>query len=292
MQGSTFTLDELRPGQRASLLVDDVLGSWELTRLAQGELILASPEIPVDAETRVHLLQAVLLENLSDTLPMRGRFCLDEGRRLRYQVCTSDTEIDSAFREMAKLYAQVVNPEVYRPVDEDAPLDLEQLLAEQSPEDIASEELGGELISQFFTLLAQDADLGNCLVIDVSGTQGLIQLLGEELPILVMPDAVQKQISLYCPIALLDGESAQVEQLETALCANSILRIGEHLRLGCIDDMSSLYLRAGVSVDAFNTDSIKDTLGLLIQTGQSIEDLMNRVESSHYQSMPASGVLV
>jgi hypothetical protein len=292
MQDSMFVLDELKRGQTASILVDDVLGSWEITRLAHGDLVLTSPEIPVDLETRVHLFQAVLLENFTDTLPMNGRFCMDEVRRLRFQLCTRDTEVDLAFRDVAQLYAKVVNPEVYRPVDEDAVIDLEQLLAEQSPEEISVEEMSSEFISQFFTLLAQDTDLANCLIIDATGTQGLIELLGGEVPILVIPDVIQKQIALYCPIALLDHQSTQVEQLEATLIANSILRIGERLMLGCIDDGSSVYLRAGVSVESLNIDSIKDTLGILISTGQSVEDLIQRVESAHYQSIPASGVLV
>ena len=270
MQESVFVVAELQIGQTASVLIDDALGNWEITRLRQSELILASPEIPVDAETRTYLLQAVLLENFSEALPIFGRFCMDEERRLRFQVFTTDTELDLAIRNVAQLYAQVVDPEIFRPVDEDAPLDLEQLLAEQSPEEIVAEELSGVLLSQFFATLAQDTDLRNCLVIDASGTQGLIDLLGGELPILVIPDVVQKQIFLYCPISFLNDKSRQAEQLEAALLANSMLRIGAQLTLGYLDDLPSLYLRAGITHEQFNTETIKDTLGALLATGPSI----------------------
>jgi hypothetical protein len=292
MQESVFVVAELRIGQTASVLIDDTLGNWEITRLRQSELILASPEIPVDAESRTYLLQAVLLENFSEALPIVGRFCMDEERRLRFQVFTSDTELDLAIRNVAQLYAQVVDPEIFRPVDEDAHLDLEQLLAEQSPEDIAAEELSGVLLSQFFATLAQDTDLKNCLVIDASGTQGLIELLGGELPILVVPDVVQKQIFLYCPISLLNDNSRQAEQLEAALLANSMLRIGAQLTLGCLDDLSSLYLRAGITHEQFNTETIKDTLGALLATGPSIENLVDHVEAAQYPLNSTSGVLV
>jgi len=292
MQESVFVVAELRIGQTASVLIDDALGNWEITRLRQSELILASPEIPVDAESRTYLLQAVLLENFSEALPIVGRFCMDEERRLRFQVFTSDTELDLAIRNVAQLYAQVVDPETFRPVDEDAHLDLEQLLAEQSPEDIAAEELSGVLLSQFFATLAQDTDLKNCLVIDASGTQGLIELLGGELPILVIPDVVQKQIFLYRPISLLNDKSRQAEQLEAALLANSMLRIGAQLTLGCLDDLSSLYLRAGITHEQFNTETIKDTLGALLATGPSIENLVDHVEAAQYAPNSTSGVLV
>jgi len=292
MQESVFVVAELRIGQTASVLIDDALGNWEITRLRQRELILASPEIPVDAETRTYLLQAVLLENFSEALPIVGRFCMDEERRLRFQVVTNDTELDLAIRNVAQLYAQVVDPEIFRPVDEDAHLDLEQLLAEQSPEDIAAEELSVVLLSQFFATLAQDTDLKNCLVIDASGTQGLIELLGGELPILVIPDVVQKQIFLYRPISLLNDKSRQAEQLEAALLANSMLRIGAQLTLGCLDDLSSLYLRAGITHEQFNTETIKDTLGALLATGPSIENLVDHVEAAQYPLNSTSGVLV
>jgi hypothetical protein len=292
MQESVFVVAELRIGQTASVLIDDALGNWEITRLRQSELILASPEIPVDAESRTYLLQAVLLENFSEALPIVGRFCMDEERRLRFQVFTSDTELDLAIRNVAQLYAQVVDPEIFRPVDEDAHLDLEQLLAEQSPEDIAAEELSVVLLSQFFATLAQDTDLKNCLVIDASGTQGLIELLGGELPILVIPDVVQKQIFLYRPISLLNDKSRQAEQLEAALLANAMLRIGAQLTLGCLDDLSSLYLRAGITHEQFNTETIKDTLGALLATGPSIENLVDHVEAAQYPLNSTSGVLV
>jgi hypothetical protein len=193
---------------------------------------------------------------------------------------------------MAQIYAQVVNPEVYRPVDEDAPLNLGQLLAEESSEDIETEALCSKLISQFFTTLAQDTNLKNCLVIEASGTQGLIELLGGELPILVVPEVGQKQISLYCPITLLDVKRSHVEQLEAALLANSMLRIGAQLTLGCLDDLSSLYLRAGITAEQFNSESIKDTLGVLIATGRSVEDLVAHAQAVHYRSYSTSGVLV
>ena len=292
MQESVFVVAELQIGQTASVLIDDALGNWEITRLRQSELILASPEIPVDAESRTYLLQAVLLENFSEALPIVGRFCMDEERRLRFQVFTSDTELDLAIRNVAQLYAQVVDPEIFRPVDEDAHLDLEQLLAEQSPEDIAAEELSVVLLSQVFATLAQDTDLKNCLVIDASGTQGLIELLGGELPILVIPDVVQKQIFLYRPISLLNDKSRQAEQLEAALLANSMLRIGAQLTLGCLDDLSSLYLRAGITHEQFNTETIKDTLGALLATGPSIENLVDHVEAAQYPLNSTSGVLV
>jgi len=292
MQESIFTFDELQVGQTASILVDDVLGSWEVTRLVQGELILASPEIPVDAETRVHLLQAALLENFSESLPTNGRFYIDEERRLRFQVCTLDADVDLAIRNVAQLYAQVVNPEVYLPIDEDAPLDIEKLLAEQSTEEVAAEESSAELVSLFFELLTQDPDLRDCLVIDLGGTQGLIQLLNGELPILVVPETQQKQIFLYYPITLLTHEDAEPEQLETALLANSMLRLGQGLSLGCIDELSSLYLRARVSFEHFNIEAIKDALGVLIATGRSVEEIMNRVDAATYQPNSSAGVLV
>ena len=117
-------------------------------------------------------------------------------------------------------------------------------------------------------------------------------MLGGELPILVVPDVVQKQIFLYCPISLLDNKSRQAEQLEAALLANSMLRIGAQLSLGCLDDLSSLYLRAGITQEQFNTETIKDTFGALLATGHSIEKLVDHVEATQYPPNSTSGVLV
>jgi hypothetical protein len=289
MQESASSLDQLLEGETASLIVDEALGPWNVARIEGGGLVLESPEIPVDPSVKLDLLRTTLLENLSGQMLVNGRFSLDSERTLRLQVYTNDAEFDAAVRDMAKVYAKAVLPETFIVDDDSEALSIDELLQESSFDEASADESAYELLASFFKSLEHDPYLKDGLLIDSSGTSGVIELSPEEPPILLLPDHALSKMDLIYPIYLFSDDDQLAPELEIALQANSIIRLGPDLLLGCIEDPDCLYLRIQLFADQFNPESVKEALGVLLSSGRRISALLEGSESQANYSQLSSG---
>lgn len=276
-EGSSF-LGQLLEGQTASIVVDEALGPWTITRIDGGGLVLESPEIPVDPTIKLDLLRTALLENLTGQMLVNSRFFLDDEHSLRLQTFINDDEFDAAVRDLARVYAIAVLPETFLFDDDTEALSLEDLLQESSFDEISADEANHELLINFFKSLERDPDLRDVLLIDASGTSGIIELDPDEPPILLLPDSALSRMDLIYPIHLFSDDDQLAQELEVALQANSIVRLGPNLMLGCIEDPSCLYLRIQLHVDQFNADSVRESLGLLLSSGERIGVLLGGLD--------------
>jgi hypothetical protein len=279
----------LLEGQTASLIVDEALGPWNVTRIEGGGLVLESPEIPVDPSIKLDLFRTALLENLAGQMLVNGRFFLDSERSLRLQAFTNGAEFDAAVRDMAKVYAKAVLPETFLADDDSEALSIDELLQESSFDEASADESEHELLVSFFKSLEQDSDLKDGLLIDSSGASGVIELSPEEPPILLLPDSALSKMDLIYPIHLFSDDDQLAQELEIALQANSMVRLGSDLLLGCIEDPDCLYLRMQLFADQFNPDSVKEALGVLLSSGERIGALLGGLESQANYSQSGPG---
>ena len=274
LQESSSLLDQLLEGQTASIIVDEVLGPWNVARINGGGLVLESPEIPVDPSIKLDLLRTALLENLAGQMLVNGRFIVDGEHLLRLQTSTNDVEFDAALRDLATVFARAVRPETFLLNDDSEALSIEDLLQESSFDEVSAEESNHELLASFFKSLEQDSDLKDGLLIDSNETSGVIELSPEEPPILLSPDSALSKMDLIYPVHLFSDDDRLAQELEIALQSNSMIRLGPDLILGCIEEPNCLYLRIQLFADQFNPDSVKEALGILLSTGEKISAML------------------
>jgi hypothetical protein len=254
--------------------LDETLGFWNIARLKDESLVIESPEIPLEPEEKCRFLYAALIENTSGELVSNARFFMDDEKHLRLQIQTSVDGFDAAVLDLARTYAEVVNPENHLSFDSDDLLNLDALLQEPSEEAFLSYDQECALLSSFFSSLEQDTVLKDSLLIEDSGAVGLIELAEDESPVLVVADSLKGLIYLHYPLCILIGGDALEYELITALSVNSMTKLGADLVLGCSDKSPCLYLRGQVADGQFNPETIKDVLGSLLAVGANVNTLL------------------
>jgi len=268
----------LKVGQMASMQLDEISAAWNVARLREGSLVIESPEIPLDPEEKASFLHAALIENVSGQVIGDARFFIDDEKILRLQIETSDELFEQALSNLARSYADVINPESHLGHNEHDTPNLEVLLQEPSEEAFLSHDQDCLLLSSFFSNLEQDPHLKDSLFIDNSGAVGLIELVEDDPLVLVVPDASKGLVYLHHPICILDNGDTWESELEIALGAASMTKIGVDLVLGCSDESACLYLRGQVRDDQLNPEIIKDVLGVLLAVGAGISELFTPAE--------------
>jgi hypothetical protein len=286
MQERLASLRQLHEGQTAVMVVDEALGAWKVSRLEGGSLVLESPEIPLEPDNKLFLLSTALLENLSGEMLVNGRFSMGEENDLRLQTYTNDIEFHAAVLDLAKVYAQIVHPDTFRSDDDSEVLSLEQLLQEPSFDELSAKEQAYELLASFFKTIESDSELKDCLYIDSSSSTGVIELSEEMAPILLIPEITLGKMDLLYPVHLFSEDEQLEQELELSLRLNSIIRLGSDMTLGCMEDASCLYLKTQLFSGQFNSEGIKDALGMLLSTGEKVATLLGQLSGGvdHSQS--------
>lgn len=270
---NTQSIEQLQPGQTAQFEAQEGLGLWNVSRTPDGALVLESPEIPVSPEERLACLRGALLENLSGDLPIGTRFCMDDGHVMRLQTPVSG-DFESAVLQMAQTYSKVIDTVTHKAMDEEAALDLEVLLADSSMNEIETENQASSILQKLYQSLETDMQLRELLYIDETGEQGVIELVEDDITIALSPDPQTGEIGLLYGAYLLSNGKAEEAEIETALWANSIVRVGQELVIGCDPDFTCLYLRRTLTSQECNPEGLKEALAVLLMTGQKVAGLL------------------
>jgi len=270
----TQSIEQLQSGQTAQFEIQEGLGSWNVSRTADGVLVLESPEIPISPEERLVSLRGALLENLSGDLPAGTRFCMGDERTLRLQSLVSATDFEAATVEMAKTYSKVIDSVTHKSMDQDEALDLDALLAQPSMKELEAENQSANILQKLYESLASDLQLRELLFIDEAGEQGIIELVEDNISIALLPDTQSGGLALVYGVYLLSNGKAEEAEIEMALWANSMVRVGSELLLGCDEDFTCLHLRRVLSAQECEPESLKEAIAVLLMTGQKLANLL------------------
>jgi hypothetical protein len=272
---SLQSLDQLQPGQTAQFEAQEGLGLWNISRLHDGQLVLETPEIPISPEERLNTLRGALLENLAGSMPLHHRFCLDDTKTLRMQTMVAAESFDDAVLEIAKTYSGVIDVISHKDTDKEEALDLDALLAESAADDIVAENQDVNILQKLYESLGLDEQLRDLLYIDEGGDRGVIELVEDDVSIALVPNAQTGGVALIYGVYLLSNGKAEEVEMETALWANSILRIGNELLLGCDESFTCLYLCHTLASQDCNPEGLKEGMAVLLMTGNKLIDLLN-----------------
>ena len=270
----TQSIEQLEPGQTGQFIVQEDLGAWNVSRTADGALVLESPEIPISPEDRLSSLRGALLENLGGDIPSNTRFCMDDAKVLRLQTPVAAADFENVVLEMAKTYTQVIDTVTHKEMGGEEVLDLDKLLAEPSMGEVDAENQSISILQTLYQALETDLQLRDLLYIDEAGEQGVIELVEDDISIALLPDPQSGGIALLYGAYLLSNGSAEEREMETALWANSILRVGKDLVIGCDEDFTCLYLRHSLSAQECDPESLKEAIAVLLMTGNKLFDLL------------------
>ncbi len=258
-----MAVEQIQPGQSASLVLDDPSATMVLHRKAQGDIVCSAP-INFDGVAREAVLLGALLENQQGNMDPSSRFILDAAGDLRIERCAPSDQWQSNLARVEALRQECqLQIEHNSLQDIDAGVEDSMLVRLQE----AGQAQDDSLLMVLDQLMRSDDALGALWQLDRADGCGFLEV--QERSVEAVPLAHHNSMALTCSICMLPPTAA-LRWLENALHLGSAMHLGNDMQIGLDEDGRVLVLKFEFNPHLVTVEQLKEDISTLLAVSQTL----------------------